>query len=426
MSDRIAVVGLGYVGLPLAVAFDDAGRDVVGFDIDSDHVEALRSGRDPTDELGDATIDASTIEYTTDPAAMAGAAYFIIGVPTPVDEQDVPNLDYVEAAGRTVGEQLREGGTVVLESTVFPGATRELLVPTLEEASGLTASEDFGIGYSPERMVPGDSVHGLENVVKIVSGDSEETLADVAALYEEVVDAGVHRAPDIEVAEAAKNIENVQRDLNIALMNELSVACESLGLDTQDVLEAAGTKWNFHEYSPGLVGGHCIPVDPFFFIHQSKRNGFSPELVEKAREVNEYMPKHAAKLLLKGLNEQGKVLQDSSVAVLGLTYKANVEDVRTSVVNASIHHLEEYGVDVVGVDPRVEDEIIHDEFGIEAATTRSFEGYDALLIGAAHDEFADLDFDRLRRQMNSDPAVVDTTGQFEEEATAANFAYQRL
>ena len=266
----VCVVGLGYVGLPLAVAFDQAGHTVRGYDISPSTIEQLQQGEDPTGDVGDPAVDESDIGFDTDSAVIEGADVVVVTVPTPISDENDPNLDFVEAASKTVGEHLSPGGTVVLESTVFPGATREVVVPAIEEASGFRLGEEFTVGYSPERLVPGDDAHSLENVVKIVSASDDETLAELVQLYESIVDVGVHEAPSLAVAEAAKCIENVQRDVNIALINELSVACDRLGIDSNAVLEAAGTKWNFHDYRPGLVGGHCIPVDPFFFIYQSK------------------------------------------------------------------------------------------------------------------------------------------------------------
>ncbi len=275
-------------------------------------------------------------------------------------------------------------------------------------------------------MVPGDDEHGLRNVVKIVSALTDETLAELTALYETVVEAGVHQAPTIETAEAAKCVENTQRDLNIALVNELAIACEHLGLETQAVLEAAGTKWNFHEYRPGLVGGHCIPVDPFYLIYESEQKGFSPELIQKAREVNEYIPTHVATLTIKALNESEKVLQHSRVLVLGLAYKPDVDDIRTSAIGGVITELQEYGIEVVGFDPHADDDAMREVFGIDVQEDLSVAGFDALLVGTPHSEFHGLNFGDLRYDMRSDPVVVDVDGTFEEPAVANGFQYKKL
>ncbi|RQH01253.1 nucleotide sugar dehydrogenase [Natrarchaeobius oligotrophus] len=422
----ICVVGLGYVGLPLAYEFSRIGHDVDGYDVDPGKIDALENGVDPTGDVGDEAIERCSIEFSSDPSVISNAEYVIVAVPTPVDDLEKPNLELVDSAGRTVGEHIEAGATAVLESTVYPGATREVFVPAIEDASGLTAGEEIGVGYSPERMVPGDDEHGLENVVKIVSAMTDETLEDVAALYESVVDAGVHRAPTIETAEAAKCVENTQRDLNIALVNELAVACTHLGLDTREVLEAAGTKWNFHEYRPGLVGGHCIPVDPFYLIYESERNDFSPELIRKAREVNEYVPDHVADMTVRALNETGNVLRDSRVLVLGLTYKPNVADIRTSKIGNVIEALREYDVSVVGFDPHADPELVRAEFGIDVQTDLSASGIDAIVIGTVHDEFYGLSLGDLAYEMNDDPVLVDVDGAFEAEANENGFVYRRL
>lgn len=421
----VCVIGLGYVGLPLAVEFDREGLDVIGYDVDPKKVQTIKAGTDPTDDLDDETIETSELEATTDPVAINSASYVIVTVPTPVDDLKNPNLRYVEAAGETIGKHISPETTVVLESTVYPGATREILAPAIEATSGLESGEEFHVAYSPERMVPGDDEHGLRDVVKIISGQTEDVCDDVAALYETIVDAGVHRAPEIEVAEAAKAIENVQRDVNIALMNELAIACHNLGLDTKAVLEAAGTKWNFHEYRPGLVGGHCIPVDPFYMIYEAKRNGFSPKLIETAREVNEYMPSHVADITIRGLNECGNILQESTVIVLGLAYKPGVGDVRTSAVDGTIEKLQSFGVEVIGVDPYAEPAVMNEEFDIEVSETASFEGVDGLLLAKPHDPFLELDFDRVASQMTTNPVLIDVDRALnQDQIERAGIAYR--
>lgn len=427
MNRKICVVGLGYVGLPLAIHFDRAGHSVTGYDVDQEKVDRFQDGADPTKEIGDESVKSSEIEFTANETAIERAKYVIVTVPTPVDDLKNPNLKYVESAGETIGRNIQEGATVVLESTVYPGATREILAPAIEQASGLTAGEDFYIGYSPERMVPGDDQHGLRDIVKIVSGQYDEVLADLASLYETIVDAGVHRAPEIEVAEAAKCIENIQRDLNIALVNELAIACNNLGLDTHAVLEAAGTKWNFHDYRPGLVGGHCIPVDPFFMIYESERNGYSPQLMEQAREVNEYMPKHVAEMTLKGLNDCRKVLRESTVLVLGLAYKPGVGDIRTSPIEDTIEKLESYSVDVVGHDPYADTQVVENRFGIEMQDTLSFDGIDAVLLATPHEEYLHFEFTNLIYDMAEDPLVIDVMGELNGRLADQNYVeYKRV
>jgi len=409
---RICVVGLGYVGLPIAVEFDQAGHSVAGFDIDPDKIEQLTTGHDPTGDVGDAGISSCDVEFTTDAAVMGDADIVIVAVPTPVDDLKNPNLEFVESAGELIGEHITAETTIVLESTVYPGATREILGPAIAESSGFSVGEEFTLGYSPERLVPGDDEHSFSNVIKIVSGQDDQTLQEVAGLYESVVDAGVHRAPEIEVAEAAKCIENIQRDLNIALVNELAITCGNLGLDTHEVLEAASTKWNFHDYRPGLVGGHCIPVDPFYIIYESERNGFTPKLIEQSREINEYMPEHVAEETLKGLNECGKVLRESTVLVLGLAYKPNVGDIRTSAVDGTIEKLETYGVEVVGYDPHADDSAAADEFDIEMLDELEFADIDGVLLATPHDEFLEIDYRAATVAMSEDPLMVDVMGVF--------------
>ncbi len=426
-SRQICVVGLGYVGLPIAVEFDQAGHSVAGFDIDPEKIGQLTTGHDPTGDVGADGISSCDVEFTTNAAVMADAEIVIVAVPTPVDDLKNPNLEFVESAGELIGEHITAETTVVLESTVYPGATREILGPAIAESSGFSVGKEFTLGYSPERLVPGDDEHSFSNVIKIVSGQDDETLQEVAGLYESVVDAGVHRAPEIEVAEAAKCIENIQRDLNIALVNELAITCGNLGLDTHEVLEAASTKWNFHDYRPGLVGGHCIPVDPFYIIYESERNGFSPKLIEQSREVNEYMPEHVAEETLKGLNECGKVLRDSTVLVLGIAYKPNVGDIRTSAVDGTIEKLETYGVDVIGYDPHADDSAAADEFGIEILDELVFEDVDGILLATPHDEFLEIEYESVAQKMSDEPLMMDVMGVFHpDEYAESTLSYWRI
>jgi UDP-N-acetyl-D-galactosamine dehydrogenase len=427
MDSTVCVVGMGYVGLPLAVEFDREGFDVIGYDIDPDVISQLSSGIDPTNELGDEAISNSSIKFTTDERTINRAEYVLVAVPTPVDDLKNPNLKYVESAAKTIGENIQPGAIVVLESTVYPGATREILANTIENVSGLRAGEDFYVGYSPERMVPGDSEHGIRDVVKIVSGQNDVVRAELAELYGTIVDAGVHESPEIEVAEAAKAIENIQRDVNIALMNELAIACQSIGLVTHDVLEAARTKWNFHDYQPGLVGGHCIPVDPFFMIYESERNGYTPKLIEQSRDINEYMPTYVADLTLRGLNDCKKVLRDSTVLVLGLSYKPGVADIRTSVVGDTIKRLKEYGVNVVGADPYADEAAAREEFEIEIQSDPPFDGVDAVLLATPHEPYQELNYVELAKKMSAPALVVDIDGVLDRELfEAAEIEYRRV
>jgi len=413
MTRSICVVGLGYVGLPLAVAFDEADHTVIGFDIDREKVSQLHHGVDPTDDIGGERIDDSTIEFTDDPTEIERAEFVIVALPTPVDDLKNPDLAFIESGGEMIGEHIQEGATVILESTVYPGATEEILLPAIERTSGATAGEEFTVGYSPERLVPGDDEHGLRKVVKIVSGQTEEVADELEMLYGSVVDAGIHKAPSIKTAEAAKCIENIQRDLNIALVNELAIACNAIGLDTHHVLDAAGTKWNFHDYRPGLVGGHCIPVDPFFMIYESKRNGFTPQLIEKAREINDYMPQHVGTETLRLLTDTGKAPSESTVLLLGLTYKQNVEDIRTSAVDGVVKKLDGFNVDVVGYDPRADPHACRDEFGIPIQERLSFEDVETVVLSAPHDELLAIDYEDVANRMAPDPGLIDVHSQLD-------------
>lgn len=421
----ICIVGQGYVGLPLALAFDEEGYGVIGYDISEQKIAALSDGRDPTGDHGDETITSSSVTFTTDASTIERADYVIITVPTPVDETKNPDLSFIESAAEMVGEHVSEETTVVLESTVYPGVTRDVLGPIIEEHSGLTVGENVFLGYSPERLSPGDT--SLRDVTKIVSGSDEETLDRLVALYESVVDAGIHRAPTMETAEAAKVAENVQRDINIALVNELAIVCDHMDLDTHAVLEAAGSKWNFHPYRPGLVGGHCIPVDPLYLAHGAERVGYQPKLIMQAREVNEYMPKHTAELALRALNRSGKVLKESRILALGMSYKANVGDIRTSQVRGVIRALSEYGVEVVGYDPYADIDAMRESFDIEIQDELSLEGFDGVVLATGHDEFSTLSLETMAAELDDDPVLVDVVGTFEEDrAIEAGFDYSRL
>ncbi|RMG98986.1 MAG: nucleotide sugar dehydrogenase, partial [Candidatus Dadabacteria bacterium] len=346
----MAVVGLGYVGLPLAVAF---GRKVptLGFDVSEAKVAALRRGVDPTGELSADDLASTRIEYTTNPGDLRRASFVVVAVPTPIDRHKKPDLGPIVAASRSIGQNLTPGTVVVYESTVYPGVTEEVCVPVLERESGLACGRDFKVGYSPERINPGDKEHTLERIVKVVAGQDAETLEVVARVYETVVEAGVHRAPTIKTAEAAKVIENTQRDLNIALMNELSVIFNRMGIETRAVLEAAGTKWNFLRFTPGLVGGHCIGVDPYYLTYKAEELGYKPQVILAGRAINDGMGKYVAESTVKGLIRCGRAVQGSRVLVLGLTFKENVSDLRNSRVADVIAELRDYGVEVLAHDP---------------------------------------------------------------------------
>jgi len=344
-------------------------------------------------------------------------------VPTPVTKSKEPDLKYVKSATEIVGKNLKKGAVVVLESTVYPGVTEEIVEPILERKSGMKCGADFKIGYSPERINPGDEAHTLDKITKIVAGMDEETTEILADLYGLITN--VYKAKDIKTAEAAKVIENIQRDLNIALMNELAIIFEKMGLSTKDVLDAAATKWNFHHYSPGLVGGHCIPVDPYYLVYKAKELGYHPQVILAGRAINDYMPKHVAEMAIKGLNEVGKVIKGSKVLIMGLTYKENVPDTRESPVREMVKELKEFGVDVYGYDPLLSKEEI-EAFGVKALDDFNVI-MDCAIVAVAHDEFKKIGLDDIRKFMNDKPVLVDARGMFdEEEAKEKGFYYRRL
>jgi len=449
---------MGYVGLPLALAFDAEGHDVVGFDTDPRKVDRFRHGEDPTSEVGSDAIDRSDITFTTSESEIESSDYYVITVPTPIDESGVPELAFIEAAGETVGDTLTDGSTVVLESTVFPGATRDILLPVLEDSSGKSAGSDFYLGYSPERIVPGNAAKGLADIVKIGSGHDEVALEQLRSLYGDIVDAGLHPAPSMEVAEAAKCLENTQRDLNIALMNEFAFGCRRLDypIDARDVIEAASTKWNFHEYHPGPVGGHCIPVDPNYLVWQFERHDFDAELIRTARSVNDEFAAQMTTATIDALDERARTLNpeyeainadggqlpdgsgphaetvsqfsddDPRLLVLGFAYKPNTTDSRSPVLRDAIDQLQDV-VDVVGVDPCVPNDALRTDFDVAVQEELSVADFDGLLLSTPHDAFTSLDLRAIRDSMNELPVLVDVTGTYEsEEATEHGFIYRGL
>ncbi len=424
-SRRIAVVGLGYVGLPVAVAMARRFPGTIGFDIDADKLARLRAGEDRTGELDADTLRATGLRLTTDATALAEADFFIVAVPTPIDRQRKPDLEPLRAASRTVGAALRPGAIVVYESTVYPGVTEEVCAPILEQASGLRCGVDFKLGYSPERINPGDKVHRFENIVKVVSGQDPDSLAIVAAVYGAVVEAGVHRAPSIRVAEASKVIENVQRDLNIAFMNELAVIFDKLGIDTHAVLEASGTKWNFLRFHPGLVGGHCIGVDPYYLTTKAEEVGITPQVILAGRRINDGMGEFVARRTLKELALAGGPLRGARVAVLGLSFKENVADIRNSRVPDIVNELAAYGAEVLVHDPLAEPEEALAEYGIElsaAAELRALDPLDVVLLAVPHAGLAEL----ARELAAKVRVLTDVRAVFEPADLPATLRYWRL
>ncbi|WP_174734325.1 nucleotide sugar dehydrogenase [Mesobacillus harenae] len=394
-EEKISLIGLGYVGMPIAVAFAKKA-DVIGFDVNKQKVELYKSGIDPTKEVGNEVIKNTTVEFTSDEASLREAKFHIVAVPTPVKDDHTPDLTPVESASRTLGRNLTIGSIVVFESTVYPGVTEDICVPILEKESGLQCGVDFKVGYSPERINPGDKVHRLETIIKVVAGQDEETLDNVAKVYELVVEAGVHKAASIKVAEAAKVIENSQRDINIAFMNELSIIFNKMGIDTKAVLEAAGTKWNFLNFSPGLVGGHCIGVDPYYLTYKAEQMGYHSQIILSGRKINDDMGKYVAENTVKKMIKANKQINGAKVAIFGVTFKENCPDVRNTKVVDVIKELEEYGVDVKVVDPQADKEDLWREYRINLCEIEDIKEMDAIIFAVPHDEFKDIQLEDVR------------------------------
>jgi UDP-N-acetyl-D-galactosamine dehydrogenase len=403
----VAVVGLGYVGLPLVVEFGKHGR-TIGFDIDVEKVGRCRAGSDPSREIPDQEMRAARFaEYSADPACLSEADYILVAVPTPVDGARIPDLGPLKCASRVIGENLKPGATIVFESTVYPGATEEACIPVIEKYSGRKWKKDFFVGYSPERINPGDREHMLTNVVKVVSGDTPETLDRVAKLYERVVKPGVFRCSSIKAAEACKVIENTQRDLNIALMNELAIIFDRVGLDTSEVLEAAGTKWNFLKFKPGLVGGHCIGVDPYYLTHKAEMLGYHPEVITAGRRTNDGMGKFIAEQTVKQMIANGSYIKGARVNVLGLTFKENCADLRNSKVGDVIRELRSYGVDVSVYDPHADSAEAMHEYGVSLMQWSDLPRADALVLAVAHRELLELGAEEISRKLIRGGCVID-------------------
>jgi UDP-N-acetyl-D-galactosamine dehydrogenase len=407
----LAVIGLGYVGLPIALEFARKIK-VVGFDINQDRINLMQQNIDPSNELVAADFEGCDIKFSADIDDLKDVQFFIVAVPTPIDDANLPNLKPLIGASSTVAKVLKKGDYVVFESTVYPGCTEEDCIPVLEEISGLKFKEDFMVGYSPERINPGDKEHTLQNVIKVVSGCDDISLNEIAQTYELVVQAGVHRATTIKVAEAAKIIENTQRDLNIALMNELSIIFNKLKINTFDVLEAAGTKWNFLKFSPGLVGGHCIGVDPYYLTHKAQQAGYHSKVITSGRYVNDSMGGYIAKQTVKKIIAQGKVIQESKVLVLGATFKEDVSDIRNSKVIDVINELKSFLVHVDLIDPHADsDEMMH-EYGI-GLTENPGNQYDAIIVAVNHQEYKTLSEADFKKYLKNETGVfVDVKGIF--------------
>ena len=429
-AEKLAIVGLGYVGMPFAVAFADK-VDVIGFDLKGKKIELYKSGIDPTNEVGDEVIANTSVDFTADETRLKEAKFHIVAVPTPVNSDHTPDLTPVESASRIVGRNLTKGSIVVYESTVYPGVTEEICVPILEKESGLKCGVDFKVGYSPERINPGDKVHRLESIVKIVSGMDEETLDTVAKVYELVVKAGVHRAATIKVAEAAKVIENSQRDIKIDFMNELSIIFNKMGIDTKSVLEAAGTKWNFLKFYPGLVGGHCIGVDPYYLTYKAEELGYHSQVILSGRRINDDMGKYVAENAVKNLIKADISIKNARVAILGFTFKENCPDTRNTRIIDIVNELKEYGITPKIADPTADAAEAKAIYNVDFADMSEITDCDAVILAVAHDTFANLkqtDFDKMFASEDKDKRVLlDIKGLLDrKEYEEAGYNYWRL
>lgn len=427
-EEKISLIGLGYVGMPIAVSFAKKIK-VIGFDINQEKIDLYKQGIDPTREVGNDAIKETTVEFTSNPEELKQAKFHIVSVPTPINDDKTPNLNPIKGASKTLGQNLTKGSIVVYESTVFPGVTEEICVPILEEESGLKYGVDFKVGYSPERINPGDKVHRLETIVKVVSGMDEESLDIIAKVYELVVDAGVYKASTIKVAEAAKVIENSQRDINIAFMNELSIIFNEMGIDTKEVLEAAGTKWNFLNFTPGLVGGHCIGVDPYYLTYKAEQYGYHSQIILSGRRINDNMGKYVVESTIKKLITSGVNVKDANVAILGFTFKENTPDTRNTRVIDIVEELKEYGITPMIVDPVADKEEAKHEYGLTFQEMSDIKNADALILAVSHDEFSSLTQEEINAFYgdNENKVLIDIKGSLNrKEYEDAGYVYWRL
>lgn len=429
-KEKIALVGLGYVGMPIAVAFAKKAK-VIGFDLNKEKIASYKAGKDATKEVGDEVISRTTVEFTSDPEDLKGAKFYIVAVPTPINQDKTPDLYPVESASRILGRNLSKGSIVVYESTVYPGVTEDICVPILEKESGLKCGVDFKIGYSPERINPGDKVHRLENIKKIVSGMDPETLEEVANVYELVIEAGVHRAGSIKVAEAAKVVENSQRDINIAFINELAMAFDKMGIDTNEVIDAMNTKWNSLGFRPGLVGGHCIGVDPYYFVYEAERLGYHSRIISAGRQINDDMPNFVGEQIVKQLVLAGKKVRDSKIVFFGATFKENCPDVRNSKIMEILKYLEQYEMKPVLVDAWADPAEVMRGYGYDLESEDNAYDADCIVLAVAHEEYRRRSLPEwdafFGKSNNSEKVIIDIKGILDNsEVTKAGYRYWRL
>jgi UDP-N-acetyl-D-galactosamine dehydrogenase len=429
-KEKIALVGLGYVGMPIAVAFAKKAK-VVGFDLNKEKIAAYKAGKDATKEVGDEAIAKTTVEFTSDPADLKGAKFHIVAVPTPINQDKTPDLYPVESASEILGRNLTKGSIVVYESTVYPGVTEDICVPILERESGLKCGVDFKIGYSPERINPGDKVHRLENIKKIVSGMDAETLEEVANVYELVIEAGVHRASTIKVAEAAKVVENSQRDINIAFINELAMAFDKMGIDTNEVIDAMNTKWNALGFRPGLVGGHCIGVDPYYFVYEAERLGYHSRIISAGRQINDDMPNYVGEQIVKQLVLAGKKVRDTKIVFFGATFKENCPDVRNSKIMEIIKYLEQFEMKPLLVDTWADPAEVKRGYGYDLDSEKNSYDADCIVLAVAHEGYKNRSLKEwdsfFKSGDNSEKVIIDIKGILDNsEVTEAGYRYWRL
>ena len=429
-KEKIALVGLGYVGMPIAVAFAKKAK-VVGFDLNKEKIAAYKAGKDATKEVGDEAISKTTVEFTSDPEDLKGAKFHIVAVPTPINQDKTPDLYPVESASEILGRNLTKGSIVVYESTVYPGVTEDICVPILERESGLKCGVDFKIGYSPERINPGDKVHRLENIKKIVSGMDAETLEEVANVYELVIEAGVHRASSIKVAEAAKVVENSQRDINIAFINELAMAFDKMGIDTNEVIDAMNTKWNALGFRPGLVGGHCIGVDPYYFVYEAERLGYHSRIISAGRQINDDMPNFVGEQIVKQLVIAGKRVRDAKIVFFGATFKENCPDVRNSKIMEILKYLEQFEMKPLLVDTWADPAEVKRGYGYDLDSEKNSYDADCIVLAVAHEGYKNRSLKEwdsfFKPGDNSEKVIIDIKGILDNsEVTEAGYRYWRL